>query len=79
MLAALDGTPEDKLSSFALCLVLSDHIAIPHESQPDLVTKAEQVFVSSKAGQAKAIASGKEKPAGAKASLKKEATRKKAA
>ena len=43
VLAALEGTAEEKLTGFALRLVLSDHIGIPHNSQPDLLTKAEQV------------------------------------
>ena len=40
VLAALDGTADEKLTSFALRLVLSDHIGIPQESQPDLLTEA---------------------------------------
>ena len=43
VLAALDGTADEKLTGLALRLVLSDHVGIPHESQPDLLTEAEQV------------------------------------
>ncbi|WP_348266191.1 ParB/RepB/Spo0J family partition protein [Edaphobacter sp. DSM 109919] len=39
VLAALDGTADEKLTSFALRLVLSDHIGIPQESQPELLTR----------------------------------------
>ena len=81
VLAALDGTADEKLTSFALRLVLSDHIGIPQESQPDLLTEAEQVFAPKKPKAVKAKGDGpsKPKPAAAKASAKKEATKKKAA
>jgi ParB family chromosome partitioning protein len=81
VLAALDGTADEKLTGFALRLVLSDHVGIPHESQPDLLTEAEQVFAprKPKAVKAKADASSKAKPAAAKVAPKKEAARKKAA
>jgi ParB family chromosome partitioning protein len=75
------STADEKLTGLALRLVLSDHVGIPHESQPDLLTGAEQVFVPTKpeATKAKAKASSKEKPVAVKASSKKEAARKKAA
>jgi ParB family chromosome partitioning protein len=81
VLAALDGTADEKLTSFALRLVLSDHIGIPQESQPDLLTEAEQVFAPKKpkAVKAKGDRPSKPKPAAAKASAKKETTKKKAA
>ena len=81
VLAALDGTADEKLTSLALRLVLSDHIGIPHESQPDLLTEAEQVFAPKKPKVVKARADGSKKPKSttATATAKKEATRKKAA
>jgi ParB family chromosome partitioning protein len=81
VLAALDGTPDEKLTSLALRLVLSDHIGIPQESQPDLLTEAEQVFAPKKpkAVKAKGDGSSKPKPAAVKAPAKKETTKKKAA
>jgi ParB family transcriptional regulator, chromosome partitioning protein len=81
VLAALDGTADEKLTSLALRLVLSDHIGIPHENQPDLLTEAEQVFTPKKPKvvKAKADGSNKPKPTAAKATAKKETTRKKAA
>jgi ParB family chromosome partitioning protein len=81
VLAALESTADEKLTGLALRLVLSDYVGIPHESQPDLLTEAEQVFVykKPKVAKAKAKASGKEKPAPVKASPKKKAARKKAA
>ena len=81
VLAALDGTADEKLTSFALRLVLSDHIGIPHESQPDLLTEAEQVFAPKKPKvvSAKAEASNKPKATSAKATAKKDGSRKKAA
>jgi ParB family chromosome partitioning protein len=81
VLAALDGTADEKLTSLALRLVLSAHIGIPQESQPDLLTEAEQVFAPKKpkADKAKGDGPSKPKPAAVKASAKKEPTKKKAA
>ena len=81
VLAALDGTADVKLTGLALRLVLSDHIGIPYESQPDLLTEAEQVFAPKKpkAFKARAEGSNKPKPTAAKVTEKKEAIRKKAA
>ncbi len=78
---ALDGTADEKLTGFALRLVLSDHVDIAHENQPDLLTEAEQVFVPKKpkAVKAKADAVAKPKPKLHKATARKEATPKKAA
>ena len=81
VLAALDGTADEKLTGLALRLVLSDHTGIPHESQPDLLTEAEQVFAPKKPKvvKTKTDGSNKPKPTAAKATPKKETTRKKAA
>ena len=81
VLAALDGTADEKLTGLALRLVLSDHTGIPHENQPDLLADAVQVFAptKSKSGKAKAKTAGKGKPAMAKPTEKKELARKKAA
>lgn len=81
VLSTLDGTADEKLTGLALRLVLSDHIGIPHESQPDLLTEAEQVFAPKrpKPVKAKADDSSKPKTTTAKSSTKKEASRKKAA
>ena len=48
MLAALDGTADEKLTSLALRIVLSDHIGIPQENQPDLLIETEQMFAPAK-------------------------------
>jgi ParB family chromosome partitioning protein len=81
VLAALDGAADEKLTGFALRLVLSDHIGIPQENQLDLLTEAEQVFAPKKpkADKAKGDGPSKPKPAAVKASAKKEASNKKAA
>ena len=81
VLAALDGTADEKLTGLALRLVLSDHIGIPHESQPDLLTEADQVFAPKKpkAVKAKAERPNKQKPTAVKTSPKKETSRKIAA
>lgn len=44
VLAALDNTAEDKLTSLALRLVLTDHVGIPAEDDPDLLSEAEAAF-----------------------------------
>ncbi len=81
VLAALEGTADEKLTGLALRLVLSDHVGITQESQPDLLAEAEQVFASRKpkAVQAKGNGSSRPKPTAAKASKKKETGKKKAA
>jgi hypothetical protein len=56
VLAALDSTADEKLTGLALRLVLSDHIGISHESQPDLLTEAEQVFAPKEPKAIKAMA-----------------------
>ena len=80
VLAALDSTADEKLTGFALRILLSDHVAIPNENQPDLLTEAEQVFAPKKPKLLKpaAKASGAKKQI-AKAAAKKEVTREKAA
>jgi len=74
VLAALSTTADEKLNGFALRLVLSDHVGIPHESQPDLLSEAEQVFAPKppKAAKSKATvkAPDKKKPSVVKASSK---------
>jgi ParB family transcriptional regulator, chromosome partitioning protein len=52
--AVLDGTADDKLTGLALRIVLSDHVAIPHESQPDLLIEAEQAFAPNRPKTSKA-------------------------
>jgi ParB family chromosome partitioning protein len=37
LLGVLDGFAKDKLTGFALRLVLTDHISIPRENEPDLL------------------------------------------
>ena len=81
VLAALEGTADEKLTGLALRLVLSDQIGVPHESQPDLLTEAEQVFAPKKPKVVKAKTDGSNKPklTAVKVTAKKETTRKKAA
>ncbi len=81
VLAALEGTADDKLTGLALRLVLSDHVAIAHESQPDLLAEAEQVFAPKKpkAVKAKTDGSKKPKPTAVKVTTTKETSKKKAA
>lgn len=46
--AALDSTADDKLTGFALRLVLADHTGIPREGEPDPLTEAAAVFLTDK-------------------------------
>ena len=81
VLAALDGTADEKLTGLALRIVLSDHIGIPHENQPDFLTEAEQVFTPKKprAVKPKTVVSKKIKAPAAKSTSKKGTALKKAA
>ena len=45
LLSTIDGLPDDKLTGFALRLVLTGHTAIPRESEIDFLTEAEAAFV----------------------------------
>lgn len=73
VLAALDSIADEKLTSLALRLVLSERLAIPREGQPDFLKEAEQVFATKKPEVEKAKAKGSRKtPQTAKASLKKD-------
>jgi ParB family chromosome partitioning protein len=77
VLAALDGTADEKLTGLALRLVLSDYLGVPHEGQPDLLSEAEQVFVPKKpkADKVKAKPSNKKSQA-LRASAKQDAAKK---
>jgi ParB family chromosome partitioning protein len=44
LLSAIDGLADDKLTGFALRLVLTGHPAIPRESEIDFLTEAEAAF-----------------------------------
>jgi ParB family transcriptional regulator, chromosome partitioning protein len=48
LLATLDGLTDDKLTGFALRLVLTRNITIPREGEVDSLTEAETAFVPSK-------------------------------
>jgi ParB family chromosome partitioning protein len=45
LLAAIDGTADDKLTGFAVRLALSGHRAIPREGEPDFLTEAAAAFL----------------------------------
>jgi ParB family chromosome partitioning protein len=46
LLSIIDGLPDDKLTGFALRLVLTGHTPIPRESEIDFLTEAEVAFAS---------------------------------
>ena len=83
MLETLTKLPDEKLTQFALRLVLTGHTDTPRENDFDYLAQAASVFdpPKPKASKAKASASAKAKPTivkPAKATAKKE-TKKKAA
>ncbi|MEZ2347032.1 chromosome partitioning protein ParB [Terriglobus sp. RCC_193] len=79
VLAGLSNTADEKLTGFALRLVLADHIGIPQDNQPDLLAEAENVFAPKKPKVVKPKDDRKAKHTAAKATTKKTATIKKAA
>jgi ParB family chromosome partitioning protein len=44
VLSALDTTADEKLTGFALRLVLTDHLGLPRDTDPDLLSEAEALF-----------------------------------
>ena len=79
LLAALGNTADEKLNGLALRILLTDHVGIPHENQPDLLTEAEVLFTPKKPKVEKDVQTKKAKATGIKAVPKKTATAKKAA
>ena len=78
VLAALDNTADDKLTGFALRLVLTDHVPIPIENDPDPLSEAEAAFAppQPKSPKPKNTSKSKETPALAKALPKKSVAKK---
>jgi ParB family transcriptional regulator, chromosome partitioning protein len=78
VLAALDNTADDKLTSLALRLALTDHVGIPRENEPDPLSEAEAVFAppQPKSSKPKSVSKSKETPTLVKVSQKKSAAKK---
>ena len=76
VLAALENTTDEKLTSFALRLALTEHLDIPRDTDPDLLTVAEALFAPPQAKRKKATkpkaAPTLVKPAEKKATAKKQ-------
>ena len=79
VLAALKSTADDKLTSFALRLALTDYLSIPRENESDPLSEAEAVFAPPQPKSSKPKSSDKTKPTLVKAPQKKNAAKKKAA
>jgi ParB family transcriptional regulator, chromosome partitioning protein len=81
VLAALENTADDKLTSFALRLALIDHVSIPRENEPDPLSEAEAVFAppQPKSSKPKSVSKSKETPTLVKVPQKKSAAKKKRA
>ena len=54
VLSALDATAEEKLTSFALRLALTDHLDLPRDTDPDLLSEAAALFAPPQAKPKKA-------------------------
>ena len=54
VLAALGNTADEKLTSFALRLALTDHLGLPRDTDPDLLSEAEALFAPPQAKPKKA-------------------------
>ncbi len=65
LLTAIDGTADDKLTSFAARLAFAGHRGVPRENEPDFLAEAETAFLSPKPK--KTIAPRKQTPAKKKA------------
>ena len=63
ILAALNSTADDKLTGFALRLVLTDHVGIPHQDQPDPLAEAEAAFAPPQQKTTKSKSASKSKDA----------------
>jgi ParB family transcriptional regulator, chromosome partitioning protein len=79
VLAALDSTADDKLTSFALRLALTDYVGIPLENESDPLSEAETAFAPPppKSSKSKNASKSKESPTLVKAAPKKSAVKKK--
>jgi ParB family chromosome partitioning protein len=75
VLAALGNTADEKLTSFALRLALTDHLGLPRDTDPDLLSEAEALFAPPQAKPKKA-SKPKAAPALVKPSEKKTTARK---
>ena len=78
VLAALANTADDKLTSFALRLALTDHVDIPRGDQADLLAEAEDAFAppQSKTSKPKNTNEGKQANSLVKSSQKRNAAKK---
>ena len=81
VLAALDSTADDKLTGLALRLVLTDHLGIPHQDQPDLLAEAEAVFAppQAKVSKPKSVSKSEKAPTEVKTPKKTTTKKQKAA
>lgn len=73
VLAGLSTTGDEKLTGFALRIVLSDHVGIPRENAPNLLTEAEDVFAPEepKVAKTRSTPAKGSKSVGVKAAVKK--------
>ncbi len=62
LLAAIDSLGDEKLTSFALRLALTSHVAIPLEGEVDLLAEAEALFLQPQPKKASSKKAGKPTP-----------------
>ena len=74
LLAALDGTADEKLTGFAIRLALSGHVGIPRDGEPDFLTEADKAFTApepQKGGKPRLVKSTPKKASAKKTAAKK--------
>ena len=54
VLSAFENTTDERLTSFALRLALTDHLGLPRDTDPDLLSEAEALFAPPQAKPKKA-------------------------
>lgn len=78
VLAALSNTSDEKLNGFSLRVVLSDHVSIPRDEEPDFLSEAELLFRRERpsAVKPKKVIPSKVKATAVKSTLKKAKSKK---
>lgn len=81
LMTVIESLADDKLTGFALRLVLTDHVNLPRENEPDWLAEAEAAFAPLKpaSSKVKANGAGKKAPVATQHVQKKSAAKKKEA
>jgi len=79
LLSSIDGLPDDKLTEFALRLVLTAHTPIPREGEIDFLTEVDGAFAPPKKTASKKARTPTPMKAAQKSAAKKTTTKKQVA